>query len=125
MRLARLQKCKKSATVFRSHKKVIIEPSAETKIESNNAYVFPYYRYYRYKDRRAPHPLDEVGFLNVAMHHLVQDEFQAKHRPNGVAPGGNLGGTIEAANSLKRGRSQSQIGAKKGPKNAGLLDDVL
>ena len=83
---------------------------------SNNAYVFPYYRYYRYKDRRAPHPLDEVGFLNVAMHHLVQDEFQAKHRPNGVAPGGNLGGTVEAANSLKRGRSQSQIGTKKGPK---------
>ena len=86
-------------------------------------HMYCLHRYYRYKDRRAPHPLDEVGFLNVAMHHLVQDEFQAKHRPNGVAPGGNLGGgTVEATNSLKRGRSQSQIGTKKGPKMyAGLV----
>ena len=39
--------------------------------------------------------------MNVAMHHLVQDEFQAKH----LARGGHLVGP----EGLKKGRSQSQI----------------
>ena len=70
-------------------------------------------RYYRYKnDKRPPHPLDEVGFLNVAMHHLVQDELQTKHRgggPLGVGVDRGFGGGGGHYESLKRGRSQSQI----------------
>ena len=39
-------------------------------------------RYYRYKPsepgskKASANPIDDVGFLNVAMHHLVQDELQ-------------------------------------------------
>ena len=55
----------------------------------------PFCRYFRYKEKKPPHPLDEVGFLNVAMHHLVQDELQAKYRGQ------------EA--KVKIGRSQSQV----------------
>lgn len=44
-------------------------------------------RYYRYKKSTNP-SLEEVGFLNVAMHHLVQDEFQRGRRPQA---GGNVG----------------------------------
>ena len=51
------------------------------------------------------------------MHHLVQDELQTKHRGVGVGPGGPIGGGIDRGvgppgghyESLKRGRSQSQI----------------
>ena len=38
-------------------------------------------RYYRYKKSSSvsnPLLMEDVGFLNVAMHHLVQDELQAK-----------------------------------------------
>ena len=36
-------------------------------------------RFFRYKEAgQGPRNAEELGFLNVAMHHLVQDELQAK-----------------------------------------------